>query len=170
MHNDLEFAGARGSPARLDWGLTSVDTHLVFTEVSPRTQSDYETDGLLLPLVRVDTTDGFVTGITWSWKRNTPDGWTDATTAEVKHRLNTTFAAVSVNLLGDRALGFLVGAAATGSTLVTDPRVTLIGLAPPDLATLNPADLCRVSMSYDERIGNRVYFSGAQPEPNSGCP
>lgn len=169
LHNDLELAGARGAPARLDWGLTSINTHLLFTEVSPREQAEYENDGMLLPLVRVDTSEGVVTGISWSWKRSTASGWSDATSEEVSLRLNTAVAAASVHLLGDRSLSFVVGGAAAGTIPVTDTHVTVTGVASDGLSALQAADLCRVSMSYDERIGNRVYLSGAQPVPNSGC-
>ncbi len=168
LHDDLEFAGARGSAARLDWGLTSINTHLLFTDVSPRTQSAYE-DEMLLPLVRVDTAEGVVTGISWSWKRRSGDAWTDATTEELHQRLYTAVAAVGIHLKGDRSLSFIVGDAATGSAVVTDTQVSVTGVATDQISALLAADLCRVAMSYYERVGNRVYFSGAQPEPKSGC-
>lgn len=168
----VELPGSSGSPATLLFGLGATSTSLTFSNVVTRTRASFTDQGTLMPFVRLDTTDGVITGFSWVWKqRLNADTWVDASAETIALLVSDSGAFVGFHLLPawDHEVGAPLGQAPTGSLLLTDPRVHLSNVSAPDLTTLTASQVCGMAVSYDDKLGLRVFAGGADPDPGVSC-
>ena len=166
-----EMSGSTGrGPATLSWWLNESLTALSFSNVITRSHASFTNEGTLLPFVRLDTTAGAITGASWIWKKRvSATSWVDATPGEIAIVVNDSGAYVSFHVLPawNREIGVPIGTTPTGS--VSLAGANLQNLTADEVATLTADQICGMGVSYDDRLGLRVFAGGAEPNEGVSC-
>jgi hypothetical protein len=153
----LEMPGSGGTPVTLTFTLGASGHTLTFPNVLTRTHASLAAYNTPVPLVRFNTTGGVITSVQYRWvNRSLPSSWTPCTAEELDL------------VVGDRG-GFL--GVSTGSK---QNRVEIViprqpeGSMPWTGGATAPADICSMALSYDDKLGLRLFVGGV--EPSLGTP
>lgn len=153
---------------------------LTFSNVRTKTVAELNADGVLLPFIKINTTGSgaaetkTITGISYIWKKLSQDSWVNATETEISLLVQKSGAHLNLSTFrqsGDeRGLSFSIpSTSANGTINIGDSGSSSVGVSDPSNVTI--ADICSTALSYDDKMGLRL-FAGA-PKPHSGttpCP
>ena len=148
---------------------------LTFTHV--RTHSDAEfaaADNLIMPFVRLRPTDGCVGGdctlaaVDFMWMKRTGGGWVTATVEELGLAVSDQGGYISIVKgfdNGDQHIGLTIPSdVAQGTVSWTSAR--LDNLTAAELAATKVNEVCHFGLSYDDKLGMRI-FSGIGNAPGT---
>jgi hypothetical protein len=152
---------------------------LTFTRVSTLTADELAAnDGRLMPFLRVNTLDqtatGRISGVDYTWKRYQAAGgvWVDASADEVRLVTNDNGGYVSLydarySRSHPHLAGFHIPNTSTSGTIpwVAGPDISLTGMTADDMAAFTADLICDVGLSYDDKLGMRIFAQFA-----SDCP
>lgn len=142
---------------------------LTFTNVRTKTKAALNANGVLLPLIKVNTSAGKVTGIDYKWVIRSGGSWVDTTAGVVEMLAQEDSARLNFytekNASVEHGIYFNIPTnKASGTINIGDAAFSSIGVA--DVTALELDDFCSSALSYDDKIGLRI-FAGA-PRPNAG--
>jgi hypothetical protein len=145
-------------------------TTLTFTEV--RTRSDAELvagEDLLMPFLRIVPTDSAcvsgcaIGAIDYKWMKRTAAGWIDATLPEITLVVADQGGYISIVKAhdnGDQHIGFLLPIGAIAGTIPwAAAGANLAGLTAAEMAATTTDELCHFGLSYDDKLGMRMFGS-----------
>ncbi len=167
-----ELPGSGGKPATLAFTLGSGRT-LTFSNVVTRTHASLSSFGTLVPFVRLDTAGGLITGLSYKWmKRVSSSEWTMATQEEMDLVVGdqggyTTFYRGAKS----NPIGFVLPRQPSGSIPWAVSSTAEMRVSAADMANTRPDDLCSMAVSYDDKLGLRLFVGAV--DPNDGvvpCP
>jgi hypothetical protein len=153
----LEMPGSDGTPVTLAFTLGASGRTLTFPNVLTRTHRSLAALGTPVPFIRFNTAGGTIASVEYMWmKRTSADAWIACTAEELSL------------VVGDRG-GFLsVARGSRGNRIeVVIPRQPA-GLIPWTGAALAPAEICAMGLSYDDKLGLRLFVGGV--DPSEGTP
>jgi hypothetical protein len=166
--------GASDASSIFIYTLGSVSKQLTFSNVRTRTKASLNSDGTVLPFVKVNTSGGKITGLDYKWMKKTNTSWAQASSAEVLLVVQSTGAYISLNTwkVGSNAkgMGFTIPAtSATGTINVNGTGFFNADLTDPTNVT--PAQICSSALSYDDQMGLRIFAGGFAPQAGTTpCP
>jgi hypothetical protein len=150
---------------------------LTFTDVV--TESDAQLAGaeeLLAPFIRFDPTAGCtgdcaLAGISYEWRKHTSSGWVAATPGELavagapawlsfRPGYDNAAASAAFQVPTDPASGTIAWSAAAA--------VALAGITDAELQALTASQICHLGLSYDNRLGMRMFTTIANADGT--CP
>lgn len=168
-------AGADMPQGRYDWG---VGTHtLTFTNV--RTHSDAHlaaAANFIMPFIQLVPGEADcapvcrVTAVDYAWMKRTDSGWIPATASELSLIVSEAGGYVSIVKSfdnGTERAGFTIPADSTTGTLPW-ASARLEGLTAADFAAMTSDQICHLGISYDDKLGMRM-FGGIANAPGT-CP
>jgi hypothetical protein len=159
--------GASDAVATFVYNLPGSGHTLTFSHVRTKTKAQLSAEGVILPFIKLNTSGGYFTGIDYKWMKRTGSTWTMATVAEVNLLVQSQgaylglYTAKSTGV--EDGLFFTIPAAeASGTLTIAQAQNTNVS----DPTHLTMASFCSSAMSYDDKLGLRI-FAGA-PAPNGG--
>ncbi len=169
-----ELPGSDGVPATLAYTLGGSGHTLTFPNLITRTHASLTAEGVLVPFIRLDVGEGrYIQSLSYQWMKRAAGAWTVATASEV---------ALVVNQNGGFA-GFYRGAKDNRISfqIPVDPPSGTIPWTPEATAEQNvgdvlvletePNDLCSMAVSYDDKLGLRLFVGGVWAnEGVAACP
>lgn len=168
--------GASDATATFTYILGSDEKKLVYSHVRTKTRDALEADGVLLPFLMLNTTEGKFTGISYEWRKRTESSWVAASSAEVSLLVQSSGAFLTLYTEKDSSNGIEKGISfsippepTTGTINVGDEGVYVSSIE--DVTDLTLDDFCSSALSYDDKMGLRL-FAGS-PRANDGvsaCP
>lgn len=161
--------GASDATATFKYTLGSASKVLTFSNVRTRLKTDLNADGTVLPFIKVNTTGGKITGIEYKWMKKSGSTWAQATATEVGLIAQPAGAYLMLYTYKtggtQKGLAFKIPASsATGTINIGDAAFYNQDVVDPNNVTLD--DVCSSAMSYDDKMGLRL-FAGA-PAPKTG--
>jgi hypothetical protein len=154
----LEMPGSAGQPVTLAFTLGASGHTLTFPNVLTRTHASLASYNTPVPFLRLETSGGHITGVEYRWMKRAADGaWLPCTAEELDL------------VVGDA--GAFVGFSRGGSK---ENRVELTlgrqpaGNVPWTSSPTAPADICAMALSYDDKLGLRLFVGGV--EASEGTP
>jgi hypothetical protein len=162
--------GASDISSTFVYQLGSVSKTLTFSNVKTRTRADLNSNGTLLPFIKINTSMGNITGIDYKWMKKDGITWTQATSTEVKLLVQDGGAMLNF-YVGQKNTGIsfrIPSDSATGTIQIGESGYFNFGINDPTHIALT--SVCGTALSYDDQMGLRI-FAGA-PQPNGGptCP
>jgi hypothetical protein len=168
----LELPGSSAlGPSMVSWWLNTIGTELTFWNVVTRPHASFTNTDTLMPFVRLDANAaGVITGVSWTWKkRAAATAWVDAAPGEIALGINDSGAYASFHVVPawDKEIGVPIGTTPTGS--VSLAGANLRNLTADEVAALTADQICGMGVSYDDRLGLRVFAGGAEPNEGVSC-
>ena len=153
----LELPGSAGTPVTLAFTLGASGRTLTFPNVLTRTHASLVSFNTPVPFIRLNTAGSTIASVEYRWmKRASARSWVPCTAEELDL------------VVGDRG-GFL--SVAHGSR---DHRIEVViprqpaGVIPWTGPATAPAEICAMGLSYDDKLGLRLFVGGV--EPSLGTP
>lgn len=170
LDQGAELPGSSGAPATLTFGLGATGVDLTFANVVTRTVASLTDRGTLMPFVRFDTDGGVIRGLSWVWmQRAEGGGWVTATAETVSLLVGDEGAFVDLHLVPawDHEVGLSFGPAPSGSMPLDGAYLSNVTEA--ELGALTASQICGMAVSYDDKLGLRVFAGGADPDEGVSC-
>lgn len=154
---------------RFGFGAANGPTTLTFTHVQTRTNAELAAaENFIMPFLKIVPTDDACTSacriarIDYQWMKRSDSGWIDATAAELAVVVSGRGGFLSIVLYEDDGEKKVEVAIPTANPIGTVPwaeaSVALRGGATgADLDAATTADLCHVGLSYDDKLGMRMF-------------
>ena len=131
---------------------------------------------LIMPFVKFNQTDSSCTsdctlsGIDFKWMRRVSGVWQEATAEEVELVVGSSGGYISLRLGTDdssKGVGFTIPATSVTGTIAWDAaNANLAGATSEDLAAATAEELCHFGLSYDDKLGMRI-FAGISNAPGT---
>lgn len=159
--------GASDAASTFTYTLGTTGKVLKFSNVRTKTKAQLNADGVMIPFIKMDTSGGKLTGISYKWMKRSGSTWADATATEVGLIVQSSGAFLHLYTAKSAGvqdgLGFTIPAtSATGTIAVSEAYNTNVA----DITNLSLNSFCSVALSYDDKMGLRL-FAGS-PTANSG--
>jgi hypothetical protein len=154
----LEMPGSSGQPVTLTFTLGASGHTLTFPNVLTRTHASLASYNTPVPFLRLDTSDGHLAAVEYRWMKRTADGaWIPCTAEELDLVVGDRGAFLGISHGGSKEnrVEVPVGRQPAGTVPWTGPAVA-------------PADICSMALSYDDKLGLRLFVGGV--EANEGTP
>ncbi|OFZ30193.1 MAG: hypothetical protein A2622_10125 [Bdellovibrionales bacterium RIFCSPHIGHO2_01_FULL_40_29] len=166
-----EIAGS-DTPAVLTFTLGSVAKQLRFNNVKTKTKAQLNSNGVLLPFVKINTSSNIITGLDYKWMKKSGSTWIQATATEVSLMVQSSGAYMTLytqkSSETSAGLSFTIpSTSATGTITVGGDGFSSTGVASPTNVALSA--ICNVALSYDDKMGLRL-FAGAPLPASVTCP
>lgn len=153
-------------------GALSPAVTLTFTNVGTRKKADLQSEGTIVPFVRLNTTsptDKHITGVQWQFKKLSSGSWTDATSTEVESVVNDNGGYVNFYYQAKaNPIGCRLTRAASGSLSLADCNLPGV-LTASTVANVTTDDICNMAVSYDDKLGLRIFAGDALPDSGTTC-
>jgi hypothetical protein len=166
-----DLPGSGADPVTMIYTMPGGKT-LTFSHVKTRSKSTLIQNGTLVPFLKLNTSDGSVTGtitsVDFKWMKLDGGAWVDATANEVDLLVNENggYAAFYTAKTGGDSAGVgitIPKTAASGTIAWSSTGVQASGAPMPVLATLTPNSFCASAVSYDDKLGLRIFAGGFAP-------
>ncbi len=146
---------------------------LTFSHVKTRSKATLAQNGTVIPFLKLNTSDntasGTIISLDYQWKKLNSGVWMDAATNEVAILVNENGG--YVKFYTQKSPGIEVGvsfsipkSSASGTVSWASPHITSFGVPDstlaPDIATLTPNSFCSSAVSYDDKLGLRIFAGG----------
>jgi hypothetical protein len=150
--SSVELPGSGGTPVDLAFTLGGAHRTLTFANVVTRTRESLEALNTPVPFLRVNTAQGLISSIDYKWMQRTSAGAWSPVSAE---QLDL--------VVGDAGafVGFSRGSKANRVEM-TIPRQPS-GTLPWTAAATAANDICSMALSYDDKLGLRLFVGGVLP-------
>lgn len=164
-----DMPGSAGTAAHYVYGFNGKT--LTFTNVVTYSNATLnDNTNRLMPFVRFTTTGGVISSLDYKWMKLGASGWVDAALNEVTLVVGASGGYASL-CKGPRADGKCFGlvipaTAVSGSIPWTYANLQGPQLTEGEFSGLAPGDLCHFGLSYDDKLGMRI-FDGFDDPP--GC-
>jgi hypothetical protein len=148
----IELPGSAGAPVNLAFTLGASGHTLTFANVLTRTRASLGALNTPVPFVRFNTAGGLVTNIEYKWmKRTSATAWIPVTAEEL-------------DLVVGDAGGFLGVSRGRKENRaeIPIPRQPF-GTIPWTAGPTAPNDICSMALSYDDKLGLRLFVGGVHP-------
>lgn len=168
-YSSNDMPGSAGTAARYVYGFNGKT--LTFTNVVTYPNAELNNNtGRLMPFVKFTTSSGAITSLDYQWMKLGAGGWQNATVDEVALVVGASGGYASL-CKGPRANGKCFGliipaTAASGSVAWTYANLQGPALTAGEFSGLAPSNLCNFGLSYDDKLGMRI-FDGFDDPP--GC-
>ena len=163
----VEMPGSAASPAALNFYLAAVETTLTFSNVLTKSAAELAAEGTLMPFLKFNTEGGLITSIDYKWMKKAGGAWLQATAEEVGLVVNDNGGYASLyRHAKEFRIGLQIPPEPTGTLPWTRDAVSEANVTDEELANTTPDDLCSSAISYDDKLGLRIFAGGA--EANEG--
>lgn len=164
--------GGSDAAATMTFTLGSTAKQLRYSNVRTKTKAQLNAEGVLLPFVKINTSGGYITGIDYKWMKKSGTTWEQATATEVGLLVQSSGAYLKLYTQKssgvENGISFTIPAtAATGTISVGGEGFQSTGVTNPSTVTLSA--ICSTAMSYDDKMGLRL-FAGAPQPASVTCP
>jgi hypothetical protein len=148
----VELPGSAGAPVNLAFTLGGSGHTLTFANVLTRTRASLGALNTPVPFVRLDTEGGQVRTVEYKWmKRTSATSWVPCTAEELDLVVGESGA----------FLGLSRGSKENRAELVIPRQPS--GTIPWSAGPTAPGDICSMALSYDDKLGLRLFVGGVQP-------
>jgi hypothetical protein len=148
----IELPGSGGHPVTLAFTLGSSGHILTFPNVLTRTHASLTAVNTPVPFLRLTTSGGHVASIDYRWMKRGPSGdWVLCTAEELDLVVGDhgAFAGISHGSKENRV----------EITIPRQPEGSIAWAGP----TLTPAEICMMALSYDDKLGLRLFVGAVDP-------
>jgi hypothetical protein len=167
-----DLPGSGTTSVTMEYAMPNGKT-LTFSNVKTRSKSTLSKNGTVLPFLKINTADGTASGtivsIDYQWKKLMDRLWVNATTDEVDILVNEQGA--YAKFYTQKSVGVEVGvsfsipkSSAKGTVSWTSQNIASSsmpeGTSAPDIALLTPSRFCSSAVSYDDKLGLRIFAGG----------
>ncbi len=173
-----DLPGSSGYSVTMAYTLPNGHT-LTFSHIRTRSKTTLTQDGVIMPFLKINTTDntvnGVITSINYKWMKLQSGHWVDASLNEVELVVNENGGYVAFYTAkssgNEEGIGFTIPRSSTSGTIPwASSSVTRSGAAPA-LTSLTPNSFCSSAVSYDDQLGLRIFAGGLAPNPGvTICP
>ncbi|OGW61170.1 MAG: hypothetical protein A2638_04000 [Nitrospirae bacterium RIFCSPHIGHO2_01_FULL_66_17] len=163
-----DLPGSGGTAVTMEYTMPNGKT-LTFSHVKTRSKSTLAQNGAIIPFLQINTsnntTAGTITSIDYRWKKLQGSVWSDATANEVALLVNESGGYASFYTAKSPGAAVGVGftipkSSASGTISWTTGSIGAFGTPAPDIAALTPNSFCSSAVSYDDKIGLRIFAGG----------
>jgi len=140
---------------------------LKFSHVRTKSKNELSANGVLLPFIKINTIQGRITGIGYKWMKRYGSNWTEASSTEVallvqeESALLRLYTAKTPN--SESSLNFSIpNTPASGIINVGGPKNENFGVD--DIQNVQITDICNIALSYDDKLGLRIFAGAPLPD------
>jgi hypothetical protein len=168
----VELPGSGGSAATLTYTLGGPGVDLSYPMVKTRTRASLTAEGVLTPFIKLNVDGGgAIASVDYQWMKRGESGWTLATQQEIDVVVGSGGGYVAVHRVPDYAdqIGFTLDRTPTGTVTWDVASVHLDGVSEADFLATTPDDICALAVSYDDKLGLRLFAGGVDANEGVTC-
>ncbi|HEX2879437.1 MAG TPA: hypothetical protein VHO25_07860 [Polyangiaceae bacterium] len=166
----IELPGSGGSPASYVFTLGGIATDITFVNIVTRTRASLASEGLLVPFIKLNTAEGLLSSVDYKWLKSGAQAWIPASAEEVATVVNENGGGASIHISGNSEVFLSIPTEAQGTIQWGENLDSNGSIDSQQIAALSPSDLCGIAVSYDDKLGMRIFAGGVTPNPDAVCP